>query len=91
VVEIGDPRGCDHWACEHFVNQGGGEQESGVTDAECAAEELAAAVLPQPADEQAAGADAKAGGEEDVAGGAGDDPGLDQAENADCERECECR
>jgi hypothetical protein len=37
--------------------------------------------------EQAAGADTEAGGEEDSARGAGQDPGLDQAEDADRERE----
>ena len=59
--------GSDHGAREYFVYQGGGEQESGVAHAERAAKQFAAPVLPQSADEQAAGADAEAGGEEDVA------------------------
>jgi hypothetical protein len=81
----------DHGTREYLVNQGDGEQESGVARAERAAKQLAAPVLPQPADEQAAGANTEAGGEEDAARGAGQDPGLDQAEDADRERERERR
>src|SRR6516164_8115030 len=87
VIEIGESRSSDHGTREYLVNQGSGEQESGVAHAERTAKQLAAPVFPQPADKQAAGADTETGGEEDAARGAGHNPGLDQAEDADRERE----
>jgi phosphatidylglycerol:prolipoprotein diacylglycerol transferase len=91
VIEVGDARGGDYRAREELQYQGRGEQESGVTHAERAAEQFPAAELPHPADEQAERADAEAGSEEYAVSGAGQDSGLDQAEESDREGERERR
>jgi hypothetical protein len=91
VIEAGHASGGDYRTREELQYQGRGEQESGVTHAERAAEQFPATVLPHPADEQADRADAEAGSDKYAVSSAGYDSGLDQAEESDREGERERR